>query len=67
MDTKGLIIRDKDTATHLLPNEDFLAFKRNMGKLINNTIKRSSNISEQKLPGAMGFPNNWSKITGYKK
>ena len=51
---------------YLLPNEDFLAFKRNMGKLI-NTIKRSSNISEQKLLGAMGFPNNWSKITSYKK
>lgn len=51
---------------YLLPNEDFLIFKKELIKLIEKYIKSSSRITETELLDMMGFPPNWKNITRYK-
>lgn len=52
---------------YLLPNEEFKAFKRSLTVTINNYFNASSAIPRTKLLDYMGFPENWNKITQYKK
>lgn len=51
---------------YLLPREDFIVFKRDLSRLIDNVIKRAHTLTESKLLDAMGFPDNWKNITRYK-
>ncbi len=51
---------------YLLPQKDFLAFKRMLCKLLSNHFKNSEQISRDELLYAMGFPLNWEKITRYR-
>lgn len=51
---------------YLLPKEEFVIFKRELGRQIEKYLTRSQRISEEKLLGIMGFPQNWKMITRYK-
>ena len=51
---------------YLLPRESFLVFKRRIISLIEHYMKNSQRISEQELLNAMGFPENWKRITRYQ-
>lgn len=52
---------------YLLPNEEFLSFKKSLNVILKNYYKKSSALSQKKLLDYMGFPGNWNKITQYKK
>lgn len=52
---------------YLLPNEDFLLFKKELVSCIDE-FKRSTNaITEAELLSAMGFAPNWKNITRFRK
>ena len=50
---------------YLLPNEDFLAFKKKLTFEITNVSKKLVHITEAELLEHMGFPKNWKAITRY--
>ena len=50
---------------YLLPNEDFLAFKKKLTFEITNVNKKLVHITEAELLEHMGFPKNWKAITRY--
>lgn len=52
---------------YLIPNEDFKDFKKSLIQIIKNYHKSSGILSEAQLLTAMGFSQNWEKITKYKK
>lgn len=52
---------------YLLSNEDFKIFKRNLLHLINSILKKCPHISKEQLFKNMGFPENWDKISKFKK
>lgn len=52
---------------YLLPNEDFKKFKQQLVQIIRHYFKQSSALTESELLGYMGFPENWGKITVYRK
>lgn len=52
---------------YLLPNEDFMVFKRQLSKLLDNAIVQNNKIPMPELLHMMGMPSNWKKITSYKK
>ena len=52
---------------YLLHNEDFKAFKHQLTKIINNFLKSTPTVPKDWLYSEMGFPENWIKITSYKK
>ena len=52
---------------YLLPNEDFKCFKASLMQLIRNYLNASGAMTEDRLNQYMGFPENWRKITAYKK
>ncbi len=51
---------------YLLPNEQFLEYKKGLSKITNNYLK-SSALSSDEILNAMGFPKNWNDITKYRK
>ena len=51
---------------YLLPAEEFIAFKKSLRSQIKALLKATTHITETELLGAMGFPENWSKITSYQ-
>lgn len=51
---------------YLLPNDEFLVFKKNLSVLISKLLDSTEHISENELLTAMGFPTNWKNITRYK-
>lgn len=51
---------------YMLPKDDFLEFKRNLGKIIDNFCTETTRITEAELLDKMGFPYNWKKISTYK-
>ena len=51
---------------YLLPKEEFLVFKRALAAEIDKFLNSTSHVSEEELLGAMGFPENWKKITLYR-
>lgn len=58
----GLIIAFR----YLLRKEDFVAYKRELRKLINSYCKGTTRISKPYLLSQMGIPENWETITRYK-
>lgn len=52
---------------YLISGEDFKIFKAALTKLINKVLKQCPHLSRTQLLNAMGFPDNWGKITRYKK
>ena len=52
---------------YLLPNEEFLTYKKNLAKLICNLCKQTKRITEANLCEMIGLSENWKKITQYKK
>lgn len=50
---------------YLLPQEDFITFKRKLAVVIGTVNKRLEHISEAELLEHMGFPPNWKNITRY--
>lgn len=51
---------------YLLPKEEFLVFKRVLTSQIDKFLNSTSHISEEELLNAVGFPENWKKITLYR-
>lgn len=51
---------------YLLPRNEFLDFKRQLMRLIEQYTKKSDILTEEMLLNAMGFPVNWQNITRYK-
>lgn len=51
---------------YLLPREEFLAFKRVLTSQIDKFLSSTSHVSGEELLNAMGFPENWKKITLYR-
>lgn len=52
---------------YLISMEDFKMFKSGLTKLINKVLKQCPHLSKEKLLKGMGFPENWEKISRYKK
>lgn len=52
---------------YLLPSEEFLQYKRGIGRLIDQVVEKNKQISEAELLDRMGFPPNWKNITRYHK
>ena len=52
---------------YLLMPEDFSAFKRRLSSLITNTVRKSDSLDGPTLLKAMGMPENWKRISLYKR
>lgn len=52
---------------HLLPQADFLRFKKQLVHIFNQYEKKNSNLRLYKLYEYMGFPSNWKHITKFQK
>ena len=51
---------------YLIPNKDFLVFKRKLAALIDHTSKKLVHIDSEELLNKMGFPPNWKNIPRYR-
>ncbi len=52
---------------YLLPDGEFFQYKRHLSSLIDRAVKNNRKISEPQLLSIMGFPQNWKKVTSYRK
>lgn len=52
---------------YLIENNEFVEFKSKLANLINKVLKNCPHISTKQLFDKMGFPENWTDITQYKK
>lgn len=52
---------------YLLPDKEFSRYKLHLSRLIEKAVKGNQKISENQLLSIMGFPENWKKITSYKR
>lgn len=52
---------------YLIDNEEFKQFKKELKCLIASVLKSCPHISQEILFSKMGFPDNWEKVTRYKK
>lgn len=52
---------------YLLTDNLYKEYMKNLKALIDRYLKKLDSISEQKLYEKMGFPENWKKITRYRK
>ena len=52
---------------YLLPNSEFLRYKSQLSKLIEEAVTSNQQISRDVLLNIMGFPANWKKVTSYRK
>lgn len=52
---------------YLIKNNEFKQFKSKLSKLITQVLKDCPHLSKEHLFKEMGFPENWSDITRYKK
>ena len=57
---KNLLIDNEEYAKEILKQTSYYS-------LIDKYLKKHDSISEQELYEKMGFPENWRKITGYRK
>lgn len=55
------------TFRYLLPQADFLVFKKHLMHIFNQYEKKNSNLKLDKLYEYMGFPSNWKHITKFCK
>ena len=51
----------------LIEDEIYKSFIKELKSLIEKYLKKHDSISEQELYERMGFPENWKKITRYRK
>lgn len=61
-DLFGVVISLK----YLLQKEQFVVFKNELARLVDNFLKNNPKISKEWLYSEMGFPSNWKNITRYK-
>lgn len=52
---------------YLLPQNDFLVFKKQLVHIFNQYEKKNSNLKLNQLCEYMGFPSNWKHITKFHK
>jgi len=52
---------------YLIGDGEFRVFKRKLQTMISGVLKKCPDISRENLLAAMGFPDNWDKISRYKK
>lgn len=52
---------------YLLSNDDFLKFKQSLNNIIKHYSAHSSAIDANTLFKLMGFPQNWNKISAFRK
>lgn len=52
---------------YLLPDDSFKDFKKGLKSLIRAYQKESSRLSQEELYEKLGLPENWEKITRYKR
>lgn len=52
---------------YLLPNSEFLDYKSQLSRLIEKAVIDNQQISRDGLINIMGFPENWKKVTSYRK
>ena len=52
---------------YLLPDKEFMEYKRLLSRLIHKAVTNNHQISESELLELMGFPQNWKKVTAYRK
>ena len=52
---------------YLLPQNDFLTFKKQLVHIFNQYEKKNSNLKLDKVCEYMGFPSNWKHITKFRK
>ena len=52
---------------YLISNKEFKLFKSKLARLINKVLKQCPHLTRKQLLKEMGFPENWDKITRYKK
>lgn len=52
---------------YLLPNKEFTEYKRSLNQMIQKAVTANQQITEDELLELMGFPENWKKITAYRK
>ena len=55
------------TLRYLLSKNDFLTLKQELVLLINKFKRSTTAIQEKELLSAMGFPENWTSITRFRK
>ena len=51
---------------YLLSKSDFLSFKKDLIKIIDNTVNKTTMLTESILLAEMGFPSNWKSITLFR-
>lgn len=51
---------------YLLPNGDFLTFKRKLIMGIENVVQLNQHVSREELLDLIGFSNNWIRISRYQ-
>lgn len=52
---------------YLLPKQDFLEFKKQLMKIINQLVSSVDFLKEESVLKEMGFPENWKRISLYRK
>lgn len=52
---------------YLLSHNDFQFFIKELRKLVKKYLEAGSSLTEIKICTEMGFPQNWTRITSYKK
>lgn len=52
---------------YLLPDDDFKKFKQSLSRIFNHFFNKTTSLSEIEVYKMMGFPENWSKISTYRK
>ena len=52
---------------YLIGDNEFVHFKCNLSKLITQVLKDCPHLLKEQLLKEMGFPENWSDISRYKK
>ena len=50
----------------LLSKDYFAEFKKSLNQIMNQYMKKTSNLSQDIFLKAMGFPENWKSISRYK-
>lgn len=52
---------------YLISDIEFKTFRRKLGLLIKDVLKKCTHLTEDQLLKEMGFPKNWAKIIRFKK
>lgn len=55
------------TFRYLLPHTEFLTYKKHLSKLLDDLCGNTQQIMPSALLDMMGLPENWKKVTAFKK